>query len=99
MEELLSRIDRKSFASRDEEEVAGYADLTDTIFDNWEVIPFKENYIKQLHKTLLQYSTKDEKYRGEYKKLPNNVMAYDPEGKEISVVFETASPFDTPQMM
>lgn len=99
VEELLSRIDRKSFASRDEEEVAGYANLMDTIFDNWEVIPFTENYIKQFHKTLLQYSSKDEKHRGEYKKLPNNVMAYDPEGKEIGVVFETISPFDTPQKM
>lgn len=99
VEELLSRINRKSFASRDEEEVAGYATLMDTIFENWEVMPFTENYIKQFHKTLLQYSTKDEKHRGNYKKLPNSVMAYDPEGKEIGVVFETASPFDTPQQM
>jgi len=99
VEELLSRIDRKSFASRDEEEVAGYANLMDTVFENWEVIPFTENYIKQFHKTLLKYSTKDEKHRGDYKKLPNNVVAYDPEGKEIGVVFETASPFNTPQQM
>ncbi|NLE05082.1 MAG: Fic family protein [Crenarchaeota archaeon] len=99
VEELLSRINRKSFASRDEEEVAGYANIMDTVFENWEVMPFTENYIKQFHKTLLQYSSKDEKHRGEYKKLPNNVVAYDPEGKEIGVVFETASPFDTPLQM
>lgn len=99
VEELLSRIDRKSFASRDEEEVAGYADLMDTIFDNWELIPLTENYIKQFHKTLLKYSVKDETHRGEYKKLENKVVAYDPEGTEIGVVFETASPFETPQKM
>lgn len=99
VEELLSRIDRKSFGSRDEEEVAGYADLMDTIFENWQVIPFTENYIKQFHKTLLRYSVKDESHRGEYKKLDNKVMAYNPEGKEIGIVFETTSPFETPQMM
>lgn len=99
VEELLSNIDIKSFTSRDEEEVAGYATLMDTIFQDWEVIPFTENYIKQLHKILLQHSTKDEKHRGEYKKLSNSVAAYDSEGKEIGIVFETASPFETPQTM
>jgi len=99
VEGLLSQIDRKSFASRDEEEVAGYANLMDTIFQDWEVIPFNENYIKQLHKILLQYSTKDEKHRGEYKKLSNSVAAYDANGNQLGIVFETATPFETPQMM
>ena len=39
MEKLLSRIDKKSFGSRDEEEVAGYAELMDIIFD----IPSKDD--------------------------------------------------------
>ena len=99
VESLLSKIDRQSFASRDEEEVAGYASLMDTIFENWEVIPFTENYIKQLHKILLQYSSKDEKHRGEYKKLSNTVAAYDSDGNQIGIVFETSTPFETPQMM
>jgi len=99
VEALLSQIDRQSFASRDEEEVAGYARLMETIFENWEVIPFNENYIKQLHKILLQYSTKDEKHRGEYKKLSNSVAAYDAQGNQLGIVFETATPFETPQMM
>ncbi len=99
VEALLSRIDRQSFASRDEEEVAGYANLMDTIFEDWQFLSFTENYIKQLHKILLQYSTKDEKHRGEYKKLPNSIAAYDADGNQIGIVFETASPFETPQMM
>ena len=99
VEEFLSRINRKSFASRDEEEVAGYAELMNDIYDNYEVIPFTENYIKQLHKTLLKYSSKDERHRGEYKKLSNNVAAYDADGNQIGIVFETASPFDTPEQM
>jgi Fic family protein len=47
----------------------------------------------------LQYVGKDERHRGEYKKLTNSVVAFDADGRELGVVFETASPFDTPQMM
>jgi Fic family protein len=99
VEELLSRISKQSFANRDEEEVAGYAKLADTIFDDWEVIPLSENYIKQMHKILLEYSSKDEKHKGEYKKISNSVVAYDSSGKEIGIVFETATPFETPIKM
>lgn len=99
VEELLSRINKKSFASRDEEEVAGYADIMNLIFDDYEVIPFNESHIKQLHSTLLKYSRKDAKHKGEYKKLENSVAAYDAKGKEIGIVFETATPFDTPSKM
>lgn len=99
VEALLSQINIKSFGSRDEQEVAGYAALMERIFEDWELIPFTENYIKQLHGMLLQESEKDEKRRGEYKKLSNNVAAYDAEGNLIGTVFETASPFETPQIM
>lgn len=99
VEKLLSNITKQSFATRDEQEVAGYARLMDTIFDDYEVIPLTENYIKQLHKILLQYSTKDEKQRGEYKKISNAVAAYDEKGQELGIVFETAAPFETPLRM
>ena len=99
VEELLSSINKQSFATRDEQEVAGYAKLMDTIFADWEVIPLSENYIKQLHKILLQYSSKDERHKGEYKKVSNAVAAYSPDGKELGIVFETATPFETPLKM
>ena len=96
---VLANLKRQSFATRDEQEVAGYAKLMEDIFENYEVIPFNENYIKQLHKILLSYSDKDERHRGEYKTLANSVAAFDADGKEIGIVFETATPFDTPQLM
>lgn len=99
IEELFSAIDKKSFKSRDEEEVAGYADLINTIFDNYQDIPLSENYIKQLHQILLRYSHKDEHHRGEYKKDTNRVAAFDSGGHEIGSIFETATPFDTPRLM
>ena len=96
---LLGRISIQPFGSRDEEEVAGYAELMNLIFDDYPVIPFSENHIKQLHQILLQFTAKDAKHRGEYKKLSNSVAAFDADGREVGIVFETATPFDTPRLM
>lgn len=96
---LLSNLGQQAFASRDEQEVAGYAEVMEAIFASWESIAFTENYIKQLHKMLLTYSTKDERHRGEYKKFPNSVQAFDADGQSLGIVFETTSPFDTPCQM
>ncbi len=96
IEKLLSGIKTNSFRSRDEQEVAGYAFVCHEIFTSYASIPFTENSIKQLHRWLLQFSEKDERHRGEYKKFPNNVEAFDASGKSLGVVFETASPFETP---
>ena len=99
VEELLDRLEKKSFVSRDEQEVAGYALVMDAVFESHSAIPLTENYIKQLHTMLLRYSTKDERHRGDYKKLSNNVEAFDADGKSVGVIFQTASPFDTPFRM
>jgi Fic family protein len=99
VEALLGRLERQDFVSRDEQEVAGYAEVMDVVFDSYTAIPLSENYIKQLHAMLLRHSTKDERHRGEYKKLPNNVEAFDADGKSVGVIFATASPFDTPFKM
>ena len=99
VERLLGNIEIKKFDTRDEQEVAGYAAVMETIFAHAEAIDLTENHIKQLHRDLLVYSSKDERHRGEYKTNPNNVSAFDAEGKEIGVVFETATPFDTPRLM
>ena len=96
---LLARLEIKSFASRDEQEVAGYAEVMETVFQAWADIPITENHIKQLHGDLLAYSEKDERHRGEYKKLRNDVGAFDATGKMIGIVFETATPFETPRRM
>jgi Fic family protein len=50
VEKLLGRLDQQSFVTRDEQEVAGYAEAMDTIFHSHSEIPVTENYIKQLHK-------------------------------------------------
>jgi len=99
VEKLLSNISRHSFKNRDEEEVASYADAMNMVFDSYRDIPISENHIKQMHKVLLKYSGKDERHKGEYKKLPNNVEAFNAKGESLGVVFETATPFQTPLFM
>lgn len=99
VERLLLNPDIKAFATHDEEEVAGYSVAMETVFSNWPEIPLSENHIKQLHRDLLQHSSKDERHRGEYKTLNNHVEVFGPDGESRGVVFQTAAPFDTPRLM
>ena len=99
IERLLTDIQTQSFSSRDEQEVAGYAKVMETVFQSCADIPITENHIKQLHRDLLCFSEKDERHRGQYKTSPNNVAAFNEAGQQIGVVFETATPFDTPLRM
>ncbi len=99
VEELLSRVDRRSFRSRDEQEVAGYAAVMELVYESWREIPLTENHLKQLHQELLRHSPRDASHRGRYKNLPNHLEAFDAAGNSLGVVFETASPFETPSLM
>ena len=99
VETLLSKLSSTSFNTRDEQEVAGYAEAMDLVFQAYDDLRLTENHIRQLHQTLLRHSTKDDRHRGSYKTLSNHVVAKDTDGREIGVVFETASPFDTPRQM
>lgn len=99
VEQLLTKLEIKSFETRDEQEVAGYAEVMEIIFSAWEHIPITENYIKQLHGMLLTHSDKDHWHRGNYKTTSNSVAAFDEHGQQVGIVFETTSPFDTPRYM
>jgi Fic family protein len=99
VERLLENLEIKAFASRDEQEVAGYAEVMETIFCAWAEIAITENHIQQLHRDLLRYSDKDEWHRGRYKTTSNSVAAFDAAGQQVGIVFETATPFETPRLM
>ena len=99
VEHLLANLEIKSFATRDAQEVAGYAEVMELVFSAWPDIKFTENHIRQLHRDLLAHSEKDERHRGEYKTSSNSVAAFDEAGKQIGIVFATATPFDTPRLM
>jgi len=99
VERLLSRLQTMNFSSRDEQEVAGYAEVMELVFSSWADIAFTENHIRQLHQNLLVYSEKDARHRGHYKTTSNSVAAFDDHGAQIGIVFQTATPFDTPRLM
>lgn len=99
VERLLSNLAINTFDTRDEQEVVGYAELMDLVFTSWTDIPISENYLKQLHQILLRHSEKDARHRGQYKTISNSVVAFDEDGKQIGIVFQTATPFDTPRLM
>lgn len=95
---VLEGLHIDSFRARDESEVLGYGELVTLIYESWGEISLSENHLKQLHGVLLKHSAKDQRHRGEYKKFPNNVEARFDDGR-TELIFETASPFDTPGLM
>ena len=99
VEILLSNLSIQQLDSRDEEEVAGYAAVMNMIFESYPDITPTENHIKQLHRDLLKFSSKDDWHRGHYKKSANHIEAFDQQGQSLGIVFETATPFDTPLQM
>ena len=96
---LLSNLEIKEFKSRDEQEVAGYAAVMETVSESWESLALTEDHIKQLHRDLLRYTTRDQRHRGAYKTLDNHIEAFGPHGESLGVIFETATPFETPAKM
>jgi len=88
IEELLSDIKISKLKTRDEQEVVGYYDTLEIIYENYDSITLTENYIRQLHQNLLKYSDKDNRHRGQYKTLSNQVVANYPGGIQ-KIIFNT----------
>jgi Fic family protein len=99
VEALLAHVRSGPLATRDEQEVAGYAEVMETILDAHASLPPTEDHIRRLHRDLLSHSPRDERQRGSYKTRPNPLQAFDVDGTSLGVVFETASPLDTPPRM
>lgn len=96
---LLQGADLASLRDRDAQEVASYAHVMDLVFSGWQQMPLTEATIRQLHRELLRFGDRDDWHRGSYKTSPISITAFDDTGKPVGVVFETASPFDTPRLM
>jgi Fic family protein len=77
--------------TRDEQEVIGYYEVLQLVFEHFSEIKLSESYIKQLHQLLLKHSNKDERHRGSYKNLPNKVVVTYPAGEQ-KTIFATTEP-------
>lgn len=98
VEKLLKGLKTNKLKDRDSQEVAGYAEVLQTVFDSYKDIPFTEGVILQFHAQLLKYSDKDKRQRGKYKSTPNKVVAFDRAGAQ-TVLFNPTEPSLTPAEM
>ena len=92
VEKLLKGLKIQKLKTRDEQEVAGYAELLVNIFESHQDLQLSENTIKHLHNQLLKYSEKDQRHRGSYKFGSNRVEAKDSSGKVVGVLFDPTHP-------
>ena len=99
IENMLRGLSIQKFTNRDEQEVRGYYELLQNVFNSWELLTFNESLIKHFHKELLKYVEKDVVHRGEYKKKENAVEMVNAEGKSVGILFETTKAYLTPKEM
>lgn len=99
IEKLMRGIATQKFSDRDRQEVIGYFELLNNVFDSWERLRFSEGLIKHFHRELLKYVEKDIFHRGEYKHQENKVHMVDAAGQSIGILFDTTPAYLTPKEM
>ena len=99
IEKLMRGIAIQKFSDRDRQEVIGYFELLNNVFDSWERLRFSEGLIKHFHRELLKYVEKDTFHRGEYKHQENKVHMVDAAGQSIGILFDTTPAYLTPKEM
>ena len=99
VEKIMRGLSVSKFADRDSQEVQGYLETLQNVFDSFQTLSLREGIITSLHKQLLKYSTKDDTHRGGYKKKENTAGVLGPDGKVAKIMFETTKAFLTPKEM
>lgn len=99
VEQIMQGLSVSKFADRDSQEVQGYLETLQNIFDSFQKLPLRESMISNLHKELLKYSTKDEIHRGKYKQKENLVGILDGTGKVAKIMFDTTPAWLTAKEM
>ncbi len=99
VEDVMRGLAVSKFADRDSQEVQGYLETLQNVFDSFQTLPLREGVITSLHNQLLKYSHKDDTHRGGYKKTENTVGVLGPDGKVAKIMFETTPAFLTAKEM
>ncbi len=86
--------EKTSPRNRDEQEIAGYRDILNTIHESYEFIPFKSEIILQLHRDLLSYT--DKSFGGQFKNTQNHITESYGDGT-VATRFTPLEPYETPQ--
>ncbi len=99
VEKLIRGISIEKFSDRDKQEVIGYFELLQNIFNSWHTLSLNESTIKHFHKELLKYTQKDKLHKGDYKKKENKVQMVNAKGLAIGILFDTLPAYLTPSAM
>jgi Fic family protein len=99
VERVMRGLAVSKFADRDSQEVQGYLETLQNVFDNFQTLPLRESVITSLHNQLLKHSNKDNTHRGGYKKKENTVGVLGPNGKVARIMFETTPAYLTTKEM
>ena len=92
LEELVSK--KAEPMNRDEEEIAGYREVLNTIHENYDYISLRSSVILQLHRDL--YSFHPSTNGGRYKNQDNVIEEVDEKGTR-RIRFKPLSAFETPE--
>lgn len=99
VQKILQNLSISKFADRESQEVQGYLEVLQNVFDGYAMLPLREGVVKSLHRDALKYTTKDELHRGEYKKEENFVGTLDDAGNVDEIIFETTPAWATQKEM
>ena len=99
IEKIMRGISIQRFPNRDTQEVQGYFELLNNIFDSWKSMRLSEGLIKSLHKESLKYVEKDKLHRGDYKHSENKVIMINQAGESVGTLFDTTPAYLTPAAM
>ncbi len=99
VEKVMQGLAISKFADRDSQEVQGYLEVLQNVFDSYQTLPLRDSVITSLHNQLLKYSNKDDTHRGGYKKKENLVGVLGPDGKVAKIMFETTPAYLTAKEM
>src|SRR3972149_6205364 len=99
VEKVMRGLSVSKFADRDSQEVQGYLETLQNVFDSYQTLSLRESMVTSLHKQLLKYSNKDDTHRGGYKKKENTVGVVGPDGKVVKIMFETTPAYLTGKEM
>ena len=93
VENLYKNLRVKKFRNRDEQEIAGYLQCLELVFNNYSILAINESTILKLHQDMLAFSEKDEGHKGNYKIGSNRVEAKDHTGKVVGIIFDPTPPY------
>lgn len=99
VESLYKNLRIKKFKTRDEQEVAGYLEMLEIVFEQYNEIKISESTILQFHNDMLRHSEKDQRHKGQYKFGSNRVEAKDADGNVVGTIFDPTPPHLTPKEM